>query len=34
MGIGFALSGLPRLAELAARVIAEERGPQAAVAVA
>ena len=27
LGIGFALAALPRLAELAARVIAEERGP-------
>jgi hypothetical protein len=34
LGIGFALSALPRLAELAARVIAEERGPQPIVAVA
>lgn len=34
LGIGFALSALPRLAALAARVIAEERGPQPAVAVA
>lgn len=34
LGIGFALSALPRLAQLAARVIAEERGPQPVVAVA
>jgi hypothetical protein len=34
MGVGFALSALPRMAELAARVIAEERGPQPVVAVA
>jgi hypothetical protein len=34
LGIGFALSALPRLAALAARVIAEERGPQPAVALA
>jgi hypothetical protein len=34
MGVGFALSALPRMAELAARVIAEEHGPQAVVAVA
>ena len=27
LGIGFALAALPRLAELAARVIAQERGP-------
>ena len=27
LGIGFALSALPRLAEMVARVIAEERGP-------
>jgi len=34
LGIGFALSSLPRLAELAARVIAQERGPQPIAAVA
>jgi hypothetical protein len=34
MGIGFALAALPRLAEVAARVIAEERGPQPIAAVA
>lgn len=34
LGIGFALSALPRLAELATRVIAEERGPQRVVGVA
>lgn len=34
LGIGFALSALPRLAELAARVIAQERGPQPIAAVA
>ena len=35
VGIGFALSALPRLAELAARVIAEERAPaRISVAVA
>lgn len=34
LGIGFALSALPRLAHLAANVIAEERSPQKAVAVA
>jgi hypothetical protein len=34
MGVGFALSALPRMAELAARVIADERGPQPVVAVA
>jgi len=34
LGIGFALSSLPRLARLANRVIAEERGPQPIVAVA
>jgi hypothetical protein len=34
LGIGFALSALPRLAELAARVIAQERGPQSIAAVA
>ena len=34
LGIGFALSSLPRLAELAARVIAQERGPQPITAVA
>jgi len=28
LGIGFALAALPRLAAMAARVIAEERGPQ------
>jgi hypothetical protein len=33
-GIGFALSSLPRLAELAARVIAQERKPQPIAAVA
>ena len=34
LGIGFALSSLPRLAQLAARVIAQERGPQRIAAVA
>ena len=34
LGIGFALSSLPRLAELAARVIAQERSPQPVAAVA
>jgi hypothetical protein len=34
LGIGFALSSLPRLAELAARVIAQERGRQPIAAVA
>jgi hypothetical protein len=34
LGIGFALSSLPRLAELAARVIAQERDPQPIRAVA
>jgi hypothetical protein len=34
LGIGFALSALPRLAELAARVIAQERSPQPIAAVA
>jgi hypothetical protein len=34
LGIGFALAALPRLAELAARVIAEERGPQPLSSVA
>ena len=34
LGIGFCLSALPRLAELAERVIAQERGPQPIVAVA
>jgi len=34
LGIGFALSSLPRLAEVANRVIAEERTPQRIVAVA
>ena len=34
LGIGFALSSLPRLAELAARVIAQERSPQSIAAVA
>ena len=34
LGIGFTLSSLPRLAELAARVIAQERGPQPVAAVA
>ena len=34
LGIGFALSSLPRLAELAARVIAQERAPQPVAAVA
>ncbi|MFV2064080.1 MAG: hypothetical protein ACC726_11300 [Chloroflexota bacterium] len=32
MGIRFALEALPRLAAMAARVIAEERGPQPVVA--
>ena len=34
LGIGFALASLPRLAELAARVIAQERDPQPIVAAA
>jgi len=34
LGIGFALPALPRLAELANRVIAQERGPQPIAAVA
>ena len=34
LGIGFALAALPRLAAMAARVIAEERGPQPVAAVA
>ena len=34
LGIGFALSSLPRLAELAGRVIAQERDPQPIAAVA
>jgi len=34
LGIGFALAALPRLAELANRVIAQERGPQPIAAVA
>jgi hypothetical protein len=34
LGIGFALASLPRLAELAARVIAQEREPQLIAAVA
>ena len=34
LGIGFALAALPRLAELAARVIAQERGRQPVAAVA
>ena len=34
LGIGFALAALPRLAELAARVIAQERGHQPIAAVA
>ena len=34
LGIGFALSSLPRLAELAARVIAQERDPHLIAAVA
>ena len=34
LGIGFALSSLPRLAELAARVIAQERDPRPIAAVA
>ena len=34
LGIGFALSALPRLAELGERVIAQERGPQRVAAVA
>ena len=34
LGIGFALAALPRLAALASRVIAQERGPQPIVAVA
>jgi hypothetical protein len=33
LGIGFALSALPRLAAMANRVIAEERGPQPIAAV-
>jgi hypothetical protein len=32
LGIGFALAALPRMAAMAARVIAEERGPQTAAA--
>ena len=34
LGIGFALSALPRLAKLAERVIAQERGRQPVAAVA
>ena len=34
LGIGFALAALPRLAEVANRVIAQERGPQRIAAVA
>lgn len=34
LGIGFALSALPRLAELANRVIAQERTPQPLAALA
>ena len=34
LGIGLALAALPRLAELANRVIAQERGPQPIAAVA
>jgi hypothetical protein len=34
VGIGFGLPQLPRLAQLAAHVIAEERGPQPAAAIA
>ena len=34
LGIRFVLAALPRLAEMAARVIAEERGPQQVVVVA
>jgi hypothetical protein len=34
LGIGFALSSLPRLAQVANRVIAEERAPQRIAAVA
>jgi hypothetical protein len=34
LGVGFSLSSLPRLAELAARVIAQERSPQPIAAVA
>jgi hypothetical protein len=34
LGIRFALAALPRLAEMAARVIAEERGPQRAAVIA
>lgn len=34
VGIGFALAALPRLAELAAHIIAEERGPQKIAAIA
>lgn len=34
LGIGFALSALPRLAELAARVVAEERDPRSTAAAA
>lgn len=34
LGIGFALSALPRLSQLAAHVIAEERGPGSIVALA
>ena len=34
LGIGFALAALPQLADLAARVIAEERSPQPLAALA
>ena len=34
LGIGFALASLPRLAELAARVIAQEHSPHTIIAVA
>jgi hypothetical protein len=34
LGIGFALASLPRLAELAERVIAQERGRRPVAAVA
>ena len=34
LGIGFCLAALPRLAQLAERVIAQERAPQRIVAVA
>jgi len=34
LGIGFALASLPRLAELAARVIAQERSPAPLAAIA